>query len=98
MTFLAKLFSQVKSNITEEANILKPQQEVYQRALDEGSKILNAIDTPDKALAALESIRSLDHALTSKKELEAAFKEVIKALNYEYDKKLGQYVLKENAD
>lgn len=90
--FLTRLFAQVKANLSAESASLKPQQEAYERAMADGQALLDGIDAPEKALAALNSIRAINHALTSKAELEAAFKARVKENGWEYDKASKQYV------
>lgn len=92
--FLTKLFAQVKANLDAESNSLKPQQEAYEKAMSDGRAVLDGIDSPEKALSALNSIRALAHGLTSQKELEAAFKAKVKELGYAYDTKVKAYVAK----
>ena len=92
--FLTKLFAQVKANLAAEGESLKPQQEAYEVAMLAGKALLVTIDTPEKALSTLADIRSLEHALTSKAELEAAFKARVKELGYTYDAKAKRYVEK----
>jgi hypothetical protein len=92
--FLVRLFAQVKSNIAAESASLKPQQEAYEKAIAAGVDLIGGIQKPEDALTVLKQIRALPHALTSQKELEAAFKEVVAALGYEYSKEAKQYVAK----
>jgi hypothetical protein len=92
--FLVRLFAQVKSNIAAESASLKPQQEAYEQAIAAGVDLLGGIQKPEDALTVLKQIRALPHALTSQKELEAAFKEAVAALGYEYSKEAKQYVAK----
>ena len=92
--FLVRLFAQVKSNIAAESASLKPQQEAYEQAIAAGIDLIGGIQKPEDALTVLKQIRALPHALTSQKELEAAFKEAVAALGYEYSKEAKQYVAK----
>jgi hypothetical protein len=92
--FLTKLFAQVKANLDAESNSLKPQQEAYEKAMSDGRAVLDGIDSPEKALSALNSIRALAHGLTSQKELESAFKAKVKENGWEYDKGAKAYVAK----
>jgi hypothetical protein len=92
--FLVRLFAQVKSNIAAESASLKPQQEAYDKAIAAGIDLIGGIQKPEDALTVLKQIRALPHALTSQKELEAAFKETVAALGYEYSKEAKQYVAK----
>ena len=92
--FLVRLFAQVKSNIAAESASLKPQQDAYDKAIAAGIDLIGGIQKPEDALTVLKQIRALPHALTSQKELEAAFKEAVAALGYEYSKEAKQYVAK----
>lgn len=92
--FLVKLFAQVKANLTAESESLKPQQEAYEKAMANGQALLSNITVPEDAIPALNEIRALNHALTSKKELEAAFKAKVRELGFTYDAKVKQYVAK----
>jgi hypothetical protein len=92
--FLTKLFAQIKTNIVSETASLKPQQEAYEKAMQEGKAILDALQAPENALTALDSIRKLQHGLTSQKELEAAFKAKTKDNGWTYDPKAKSYVAK----
>jgi hypothetical protein len=92
--FLTKLFAQVKANLIAESASLKPQQEAYEKAMANGQALLSNINVPEDAIPALNEIRALNHALTSQKELEAAFKARVKELGFTYDAKVKQYVAK----
>lgn len=92
--FLTKLFAQVQANLAAEHEALKPQQEAYDKAMADGKAIIDGVDSPEKALPALNDIRALPHALTSQKELEAAFKTKVKELGYTYSKQDQAYVAK----
>ena len=93
-TFLAKVFAKAKEYLASESASLKPQQETYDKAMESGRALLNTIDAPEKALSTLNDIRALPHALTSLKELEAAFKTRVKELGYTYDGTAKAYVAK----
>lgn len=92
--FLTKLFAQVKANLAAESALLKPQQETYEQTMKEGMAIVQTISKPEHALIALNAIRDMQHALTSQKELEAAFKAKMKELNLVYDAKAKAYIVK----
>lgn len=92
--FLTALFAKVKENISAESKVLRAQQEIYETAIASGNTILAAIANPEDALPALDAVRSLEHALTSKKELEAAFKELMKNNGWIYSKEAKSYVAK----
>lgn len=90
--FLLKLFAQVKTNLAAESEALKPQQEAYEKAIEAGTKLIGEIDSPEKAMPTLTAVRELEHALTSQKELEAAFKAKMKELGYTYSREQKAYV------
>ena len=92
--FLTTLFAKVKENISAESKVLREQQEIYEAAIASGNTILSAIANPEDALPALDAVRSLEHALTSKKELEAAFRELMKNNGWIYSKEAKSYVAK----
>jgi hypothetical protein len=92
--FVSKLFAQVKANLKAESASLRPQQEAYEKVMAEGRALLSAIDAPEQALPALNKVRKLQHALTSLKELEAAFKALVKEKGWEYDREAKAYVAK----
>lgn len=92
--YLTKLFAQVKANIAAEHAALQPQQEAYEQAMAAGQALINGVNAPEDAIPALNEIRALSHALTSQKELEAAFKVKIKELGFVYDAKVKAYVAK----
>ena len=96
--FLTKLFAQVKQNISAESATLKPQKEMYEKALAEGLEIVKHIKRPDQVMPSLESIRALKHSLTSQKEVEAALKKLCKEKDWVYDKATKQYVDKAKGD
>ncbi len=91
--FLTKLFAQVKSNIAEETRIYKAQRATYDAAIAAGKELIDTLDKPEDAFTVLDQIRKLDHAMTSLKELEAAFKAKVKELGYVYDPKAKTYVV-----
>ncbi len=91
---LTILFQQVRENMAAEAAALKPQKEAYDRAMAEGLKIIEQIDVPEKMMVAWDSIKALDHGLTSQKELEAALKAHAKANGWAYSKEAKAYVAK----
>lgn len=92
--FLTKLFAQVKANLAAENEAIKKQQEIYQQAMAKGRAVLDALNNPEMAVSAYETIKGIDHALTSEKELVAMFKEKVKEMGWEYDKGARQYVAK----
>ena len=97
-TFLERLFAQVKEILAKESVTQKVEREAYDKAMQEGQALINDIKVPEEALIALEGIRKMNHALTSQKELEAAFKARVKEMGWTYDKATKQYVAKYKGD
>lgn len=93
--FLTKLFALVKANLSSESAAMKEQREKYEQAITQGYEAISEVNAPEMVIPALESIRKLDHALTSLKELEAGLKAKAKELGYTYDPKAKQYVVKD---
>lgn len=93
--FLTRLFAQIKTTLAVESQAQREQQKAYNEVIQTGNELINSIDSPERAIPVLNEIRNLAHALTSQKELEAAFKEKIKELGYTYDAKVKAYVQKE---
>ena len=89
--FLTKLFAQVKANLAAENAALKPQQEAYEEAMRLGMMVVESITDTELATMAWPEIKKLNHALTSEKELTAAFKAKIKELGYTYNRETKQY-------
>jgi hypothetical protein len=89
--FLTKLFAQVKANLAAESAALKPQQEAYEEAMRLGMMVVESITDTELATMAWPEIKKLNHALTSEKELAAAFKAKIKELGYTYNRETKQY-------
>ena len=93
--FLTLLFDKIRANLAAESAGSKKQQEAYQTAMQSGQAVINAIETAEQALPALNEIRTkIAHALTSQKELENAFKAKMAENNWAYDAKAKQYTIK----
>lgn len=92
--FLATLFAKVKENLSAETVSVKKQQEAYDKTMEKGKAVLDALSSPEMAIPALETIRGLEHALTSQKELETMFKAKVKENGWTYDAKVKAYVVK----
>ena len=89
--FLTRLFARVKENIAAESKSLTPQKEAYDKAIAEGIIYINAISAPGDINNVLKAIDAMTHALTSKKELQAAVKAKMKELNIVYNKETKTY-------
>lgn len=83
--FLTKLFAKVRKNLSAEAEASKPEQERYQSAMEKGLKAIGMMGTLEDVNDTAKAISGLDHALTSKKELQAAFKTKLAELGIVYN-------------
>lgn len=91
--FLTNLFEKARANIEADNEAFAPLKEQYDATMIEVRKILNNIKTVDDANAAVASLPSLNHALTSKKEASAMLSEKAKELGFTWDKTSKGYVV-----
>lgn len=89
--FLTRLFAQYNALSAAEVAQNVEEQEAYEAAMAEGQEIVAGITDADSATAAMSKIKAAKHALTSKKEVNAAFNAKIKELGLFYDKVLKKY-------
>ena len=89
--FLTRLFAQYNALSAAEVAQNAEEQEAYEAAMTEGQEIVAGITDADSANAAMSKIKAVKHALTSKKEVNAAFNAKIKELGLFYDKVLKKY-------
>ncbi len=89
--FLTKLFSLYNKHADNEAAEAAKEKEAYEAAMSEGRRIISGISDADTANAAMPGIKAIKHALTSKKEINAAFNAKIKECNLFFDSVLGRY-------
>ncbi len=89
--FLTRLFAQYNALSAAEVAQNAEEQEAYEAAMAEGREIVAGITDDDSANAAMSKIKAVNHALTSKKEVNAAFNAKIKELGLFYDKVLKKY-------
>lgn len=89
--FLTRLFAQYNALSAAEVAQNVEEQEAYEAAMAEGRKIVAGITDADSATAAMSKIKAVKHALTSKKEVNAAFNAKTKELGLFYDNVLKKY-------
>ena len=89
--FLTRLFAQYNALSAAEVAQNAEEQEAYEAAMAVGREIVAGITDADSANAAMSKIKAVNHALTSKKEVNAAFNAKIKELGLFYDKVLKKY-------
>lgn len=92
--FLTKLFAEYNKKSAEEIAIENANHEAYENAMAEGTAIIENIADANTATAALPQLSAINHALTSKKELNAILDAKVKSLNLFYDKVLKAYTVK----
>lgn len=89
--FLTRLFAQYNALSAAEVAQNEKEQEAYEAAMAEGQEIVAGVTDADSANAVMSKIKAVNHALTSKKEVNAAFNAKIKELGLFYDKVLKKY-------
>lgn len=94
--FMTRLFDEARANIKAENDMFAPVRERYQAVMLQVAEIINGVVDADAANAAVASIQTLEHALTSQKEASAMLKEKAGALGLVYSKSNGGFVAKEN--
>lgn len=92
--FLTKLFEQANKNIQEESKIFEAERKEYQEVMDKYIPIIENM-TPDTVQEVSDLMGTIEHKLTSKKELSARFLEKLKSLNMQWNKETKQYEVKE---
>lgn len=88
--FLTRLFKQVNQNILDEQKYFEEQKKKYEEVMNEVAPMIEAmtIDTVDQVI---EKMKTVNHILTSEKELKHKFKEKINELNLIWNKDTKKY-------
>lgn len=88
--FLTRLFKQVNQNILDEQKYFEEQKKKYEEVMNEVVPMIKAmtIDTIDQVV---EKMKTVNHVLTSEKELKHKFKERIMELNLVWNKDTKKY-------
>lgn len=89
--FLTKLFEKAKKSIEEENQIFAPAKEKYDAVMDLVVNIISGITDIESANAAAETIPTLDHALTSKKEASALLKARTNSMGLVWSRELNSF-------
>lgn len=84
--YLTQLFAEYNAKAAEEASELAEMQEKYEAAMEEGQQIIDSIENADDANELTQQFKAINHALTSEKELGAAWNRKIKALGLVYNR------------
>jgi len=89
--FLMKLFAEYNKISSDELERNAAEQAAYNQAMADGRSIIESITDADTANAAMPKIKAIQHALTSKKEITAAFKAKTNACGLFFDNALKKY-------
>ena len=92
--FLTKLFEQADKNIQEESKVFEKEREEYQAVIDKYAPIIDNM-TAENVQEVSDLMQTIEHKLTSKKELSARFLEKLKSLNMYWNKETKQYEVKQ---
>lgn len=92
--FLTKLFEQANKNIQEESKVFEKEREEYQAVMGKYISIIDEM-TAENVQKVSDLMSTIEHKLTSKKELSARFLEKLKSLNMQWNKEKQQYEVKE---
>lgn len=88
--FLTKLFEEMDNYIKETGKKFQKEQEEYQQVMDKYVPIIENMTT-ENVQDVSDLMQTIEHKLTSKKELTARFLEKLKSLNMHYNKETKQY-------
>lgn len=89
--FLTKLFDQYNNQAKAEAESLQAEKQKYDAAMEKGYLIIDSVKDLASANEKMASFKTIDHALTSNKELGVAWNKKIEELGLIWDKVLGKY-------
>ena len=90
--FITKIFEKAKSNISAEAEAYAPVKEQYGRVMETVRKLIDGITDADSALNAMNEIKVLDHASTSKEEAKKMLKEKAASIGLKYGPAVGRFI------
>jgi hypothetical protein len=91
-TFLSDLFAKVNENIRSEAAVFAIEREKYDKIVAKYKPMIDGIIDADAANDTIPKMKSIQHSLTSERELKTLFSNKVKALNLVYDKEGKKYV------
>lgn len=92
--FLTNLFEQANKNIQEDSKVFEQQRKEYQEVMDNYIPVIDNM-TPETVQEISDLMQTIEHKLTSKKELTARFLEKLKSLNMQWNKETKQYEVKQ---
>lgn len=88
--FLTRLFKQVNQNILDEQKYFDEQKKKYEEVMNEVVPVIESM-TAETVDEVIEKMKTINHVLTSEKELKYKFKEKILELNLVWNKELKKY-------
>lgn len=92
--FLAKLFDQYNAKTAAEIEENAKLQEAYDAAMSEFMSIITGVKDAETANAAMPQMKGINHALTSKQEVNAAWNRHIASLGLMFDSNTKKYIKK----
>lgn len=92
--FLTKLFEQANKNIQEESKVFEAERKEYQEVMDKYVPVIENM-TVETVQEISDLMQTIEHKLTSKKELSNRFLEKLKSLNMQWNKEKQQYEVKQ---
>ena len=92
--FLTKLFEQANKNIQEESKVFEAERKEYQEVIDKYVPVIENM-TVETVQEISDLMQTIEHKLTSKKELSNRFLEKLKSLNMQWNKEKQQYEVKQ---
>lgn len=95
--FLTKLFEQADNNIHQESKVFEEQRKEYEEIINKYVPIIENM-TPETVQEVSDLMKTIEHKLTSKKELSARFLEKLKSLNMQWNKETQQYEVRSNVE
>lgn len=90
--FVARLFDLYNKQAADEVRMAEEQKRAYEAVMEKGQAIIAKIEDANTANQAVEEMKQLEHALTSRQELAHLFSQKVAELNLVLDKKTKQYV------
>ena len=87
---LTKLFEQVNKNIQEESKIFEKERQEYKAVMDKYIPVIENM-IAENVQEVSDLMQTIEHKLTSKRELSARFLERLKELNMHWNKETKQY-------
>ena len=89
--YLARLFDEARTNITQEMERYAPERHAYNEAMTAGASRIALIDSPEDANAAAAELGGMRHGLTSKAELLALLKQRVVEIGAVWNKEAKCY-------